>query len=476
MNRSRLKLTFASRILAGYLLVFGIASWVFYDALIEEIKPVVRQSAESALIDTANILAELVAGDVASRNLEHLSVVADRVKQRTLSAVVWEHLRTDVILDFYITDDQGIVLFATDKTEVAVGADYSRWRDVYLTLRGQYGARSSADNPYRAESTVMHIAAPVIYEGELIGVLTVYNPNNTMLPFIEASRKKVLVKWFFVLLASGVIATVLSLWLSRSVSRLANYAVDVQEGKQTNVPTLLGSELNQLAQALEQMRIKLEGKAYVEHYVQTLTHELKSPMAAIRGAAEMLEEDLPADVKEQFLGNIHEQNGRMQRTVDQMLTLASLENQTDIGMTQTLNATELLESVVNQAQAKADLKSIEIQIRTEEDFAVTANLELIKLALGNVLNNAIEFSLQGSEIGIQISTKQITVRDSGPGIPEYAQDKIGTRFFSLPRPDGQPKSTGLGLALTKEICRMHSITLDVSNRTDGQGAQVSFRF
>ena len=474
MKIGRLRLTFASRILAGYLLIFGIASWVFNSALIKEIKPVVRQSAESALIDTANILAELVAEDVAEQNFTRLTRIATQVKQRQLSAVVWEHLRTDVILNFYITNDQGIVLFSSENKDI--GADYSQWRDVYLTLKGQYGARSTAVDAYVPESTVMYIAAPIFYQQQLIGVLTVYNPNNTMQPFVETSRKKVLFQWLLVLVASAAVSVILTYWLSHSVARLSNYAEQVQQGKPAEVPRLLGSGLNHLAQALEQMRIKLEGKAYVENYVQTLTHELKSPMSAIRGAAEMLQEELPAEIKARFLDNINDQNSRMQRTIDQLLRLVSLENQKDIGVSHTLSASELVEAVVSTANAKAQLKKIDIVINVRQDFSASGNRELLQLALANIVDNALEFAPAGSTVEITVQAKQIQVLDCGPGIPEYALSKVGTRFYSLPRPDGRPKSTGLGLALTREICRMHAVRLVIENHPEELGAQISIQF
>jgi len=471
MRIAGLKLTFASRILAGYLIVFGFASWVFYDSLIEEIKPVVRQTAESALIDTANILAELVAENVATSDLDGLTETAARIKQRKLSAIVWQHLRTEVILNFYITDSNGIVLFSSEGKDV--GADYSQWRDVYLTLKGEYGARSTLANIDDLESSVMHVAAPIFYKNSTIGVLTVYNPNQTMQPFVESSRKKVLVKWLLVLIVSGLVALLLSFWISRAIARLAQYAKKVQAGETPQVPQLLGSELNLLAQSLEQMRVKLEGKGYVEHYVQTLTHELKSPMAAIRGAAEMLQEDLPAEVRTKFLTNINEQNQRMQRTIDQLLRLSSLENQTGINLKQTLTAKTLCETVITQEQTKSMLKNIQIKLRINESFNIQGDKELLTLALSNIVDNALDFSSPQSIITILVDAACISIADEGAGIPDYALTKVGTKFFSLPRPNGQPKSTGLGLALTREICRMHNAKLTIQNRTDGQKGTIA---
>ncbi|MGS9668471.1 histidine kinase dimerization/phospho-acceptor domain-containing protein, partial [Salmonella enterica subsp. enterica serovar Infantis] len=90
------------------------------------------------------------------------------------------------------------------------------------------------------------------------------------------------------------------------------------------------SELRKLAQALESMRIKLEGNNDIEQYVYALTHELKSPLAAILGAAEILREGPPADVVTRFTENILAQITRLQALVETLLRLARLENRQDI--------------------------------------------------------------------------------------------------------------------------------------------------
>ncbi len=73
------------------------------------------------------------------------------------------------------------------------------------------------------------------------------------------------------------------------------------------------------------MRNQLDGKKYVEEYVQTLTHELKSPISAIKGASEILQMPLPEEQRQRFVGNIERESERMQRLIDKLLELARLE-------------------------------------------------------------------------------------------------------------------------------------------------------
>src|SRR3546814_2103705 len=144
--------------------------------------------------------------------------------------------RTDTLFPYttlfrsvYVTDARGIVGF--DSSGRDVGRDYSRWNDVDLTRRGEYGARSTRIDPDDEDSTVMHVAAPIRdADGRIAGVLTVAKPNQAIAPFIERSQQAVL-RWCLVLLGTALLVGVLAAgWLSRPVGRLQRFAMAVSAG------------------------------------------------------------------------------------------------------------------------------------------------------------------------------------------------------------------------------------------------------
>jgi two-component system sensor histidine kinase CreC len=112
----------------------------------EQIRPVVRQSSEETLVDTANLLAEILRDDVkqGTLNQSRLSQVLKSYGERRQRADLGL-AKNQVSHRIYVTDAKGIVLL--DSSGQALGKDYSRWNDVYLTLRGQYGARSTRSDP-----------------------------------------------------------------------------------------------------------------------------------------------------------------------------------------------------------------------------------------------------------------------------------------------------------------------------------------
>lgn len=356
-----MKLTFASRIFAGYFLVVAIAAWFLINSLLDEIKPVVRQAVEHTLVDTSNLLAELLTEQVQQGEIDEALIQAViRAQSRQLNAEIWNHPKESISFNFYITDKNGIVIY--DSESKFKGQDFSAWRDVALTLRGEYGARStrtSDDNPL---SAVMHVAAPILLQNEIIGVVTLYTPNLSLQPFLDISRGQTLRKGLSLLLVALLIGAFLSYWLSHSITRLVRYANLVKEGERVEAPKLGGSELRHLVDALESMRQKLEGKDYVEQYVQQLAHELKSPVAAIKGASELLTESPPADIQQKFFRNIQQQSDRMQFTIDKMLHLAALENTQFLKKNEPVSLFDVCRDSISQKTSKADAKQIELRL------------------------------------------------------------------------------------------------------------------
>lgn len=457
------------RILLGYFLVIGLAAWFVLNVFMEEVKPGVRATQEDTLVATAQLLAELVADDMSagrlhdSALLRRMQTLAQRNVRATISGIAKETLDYRV----YITDNRGIVVF--DSSGRDVGKDYSRWNDVYLTLRGKYGARSTRDNPADDASSVMYVAAPVLDRDSIIGVLTVAKPNASVQPFIERSQDKILQRSAILLAGSLLIGLAFTFWLTRALHALQRYAVDVESGKKARLPQFGNNEIGTLSRALEAMRVKLEGKEYAEELMHTLAHEMKSPIAAIQGSAELLQEDMPVTDRQQFLANILEQNQRQKQLIDRLLALVKLEKQQQLTSSETIDAAALIDQVESDYAAKLASRQIRLRVHCAS-ISMQGDMLLLRQAVGNLVDNAIDFTPIGGEIVLAAEQRahitSISVLDNGPGVPEYALDRIFDRFYSLPRPDGA-KSTGLGLPFVKEVALLHGGSASVVNQPKG---------
>ncbi|KAB8041928.1 two-component system sensor histidine kinase CreC [Janthinobacterium aquaticum] len=461
------------RILLGYFLVVGLAAWFLLNVFMQQVKPGVRSTQEDTLVDTAQLLASLVAPDLRAGTLD-ASPVAQRLRdhaQRSVDIEINGIRKRTLDYRIYITDRHGVVLFDTSRRDV--GQDYSRWNDVYLTLQGKYGARSTRADAYDELSTVMYVAAPIRDGDQVIGVLTVAKPNASVQPFVERSQRIILQRGAVLLLLSLLVGLAFAWWLHHALARLMRYAQAVEAGQKVMLPELGKDEIGTLGRALEAMRVRLEGKEYVEQLMHTLAHELKSPIAAIQASAELLHEDMPAPERAQFLVSILEQNARQRQLIDKLLALVRVEKQQHLDSREHLAIVPLLEQAAQDGAAALAARGVQLQIEAQ-DVHVKGDRLLLRQALGNLLDNAIGFAPPGSMITLaarrQGERVDVTVRDHGAGIPDFATARLFERFYSLPRPGGG-KSTGLGLPFVREVALLHGGTVEVVNHRDG-GAEA----
>jgi len=459
------------RIFLAYFLLLGFAIWFVMRSFSVELVPGMRQSLEEVLVDTANLVAELVADEVAGGRLENgrFDSAMRAFSGRRLDARIWFLKKRDPNMIVYVTDAQGIVLY--DSRGRDIGKDYSRWNDVYLTLRGEYGARTTREDPDDEYSSIMYVAAPIEREGRILGVASVGKPSVAVQPFVERALANIEEKGGLMILAALALGLLITYWLTFSIRKLTAYARGVRDGRRPAVPRLRERELAQLAEAMDAMRRELEGKDYVERYLHSLTHELKSPLAAIQGTAELLDEAMPRADRKRFIANIRSEAERLRQVVEQLLRLAAVEKQQGLAHPEAVETAALIEALCEERQWRVRQKGVRFQCELTRGVKPVAERFLLQQALGNLLDNAIDFSPQGGVIHLQSLVEEggwvCRVRDEGPGVPEYALERVFERFYSLPRPQEGARSSGLGLSFVREVALLHGGGITLENHPHG---------
>jgi len=467
------------RLLFAFFLINGIAAFFVLRVFTAEIKPSVREVMEDMMVDTASLLAELASDDLAAGRLEHGgadSAFARQVRSyasRPVDAAIWGFAKQSLDYRIYVMDATGRVLF--DSEGQAVGQDFSQWRDVARTLRGEYGARMTREVPSDDATGVMHVAAPVLVQGRIAGVLTVAKPVRTVQRFIDRAERKVLMGGLLLLLLSAAVGVAVTLWMVWNVRRLRDYALSVQgpaKGEHDTPPATalavpqVPGELGDLARAMDRMRARLEGRDYIEGYVRALTHELKSPVAAIRGAGELLQDDLPAADRTQFATQVVQQSERLQRLIDRLLELSKLEQRQHAEAHRPVALHDCARTAIAHTQARAAQRGVALTL-TGQGASGPWEAELVTLALGNLIDNAIDFAPPGSTVRVELSGPRVAVQDSGPGVPDYALPRLGERFFTTARPGGERSGSGLGLAIVRRVMALHGGHMEVRNTAPG---------
>ena len=460
------------RILFGFFLITGLAGFFVLRIFVAEVKPSVREVMEDMMVDTANILAELAADDLHTGGMAQgrFATQVAAYARRPIDARIWGLDKQSLDFRIYVTDAKGMVVF--DSAHAAEGQDYSQWRDVARTLRGEYGARATREVQRDDRSAVLYVAAPVTYQGQTIGVLTVAKPVATVQAFIDRAERKILVSGFWLLGLSAAVGVAVTLWVVFSIRQLRRYANAMEAGKKLPLPRMQG-ELGELAQAMQAMRQRVEGRDYIEGYVRALTHELKSPLAAIRGAGELLQDPLPEPDRYAFATDILAQTQRLQSLVDRLLELSKLEQRQELHRPQNLVLADFLASFVALTQIERAHIAIDL-IASEDSQTVRIEPALLALALSNLLDNAAAFAPPGSRSTLAAVGRSIVVQDMGPGVPDFALPKLGQKFFSTVRPDGHTKGSGLGLAIVAQTMALHGGTLQIANTHPGLRVTLQF--
>lgn len=456
-------------------LFFYLTDWIQ-----SEVRPRSLESLEESLNDLANTMASVIELDSSSGtlNLHQFKQVFELTKRREVEAQIYKFVKTAVDIEMYITDAKGIVIY--DSLGKNEQQDFSQWNNIARTLSGSYGARSTRTNPENPATSMMHISAPIRVKDRLIGVVTVVKPPTSANAFIDAAKLKVNQALASLFVAMIVIVLMVGFWVSSPIKRLTEYVRAMAESKVTHRPRFSSSELKELSASFEDMKASLDGRSYIESYVQNLTHEIKSPLTGIKSAAELLQGPMDEESRSSFVKNIELDMERIQSIVTRLSDLSALERATTSETSESVDLEDLIDSVALNFGSQLEKKALKFALEVERGLSVVGDRLLLSLALVNLLQNAVEFSDAASTISVRAykDTKTglaIEVRNVGPLIPSFALQKVLDRFYSLPRPSTGRKSSGLGLSFVQEIMRLHEGVVVLANWEHGVLAKLTFK-
>lgn len=433
--------------------------------ILSEVRPRYVDSMRRTLNDTATLLAVLVEDELGAE----ASLGADWRERLAAVDPASGGLRV------YVTDVRGRVTFDSAGGR-EVGRDYSQRPEMQAFFERPSDVGDAEAGVVEGE---IRVAAPVRRAGAVLGYVGVARPLSSVADAIWQARVRLLAGALVLALAMIVAGWWIASRVTRSVERLTAYVQALGAGQPAVRPASGATEVAALARAFDEMRAALEGKQYVERYTQTLTHELKAPLSAIRGAAELLGEDLPPEERTKFLGHLRAESDRLQRIVDRMLQLSALEARSGLQQTERLDLMEALRAAADSLEPVWRTRRIHLHIEKADRCEIAAERFLVGQALTNLLQNAAEFSPAGGTVRARVVHEAgrccVQVDDEGPGVPEFAVGRIFDRFYSLPRPDTGRKSSGLGLSFVREIAQLHGGGANVANRAEG-GARAEIWF
>lgn len=216
-------------------------------------------------------------------------------------------------------------------------------------------------------------------------------------------------------------------------------------------------------------------------FVANVSHELKTPITSIKGFVETLLETPPDDeeTKRKFLGIVGRQSERLNSIVEDLLSLARIEAEAESKRIdcELQSLLPVVEAAIQTCGLKARKKNMDVVIEGEASIEAAVNGPLLEQALVNLIDNAIKYSPEGSEVVCRIRTTEngifLDVVDHGVGIPQEALDRLFERFYRVDKARSRELGgTGLGLAIVKHIAKAHGGTVRVLSEV-GRGSTFS---
>jgi two-component system sensor histidine kinase BaeS len=277
----------------------------------------------------------------------------------------------------------------------------------------------------------------------------------------------------FAALLGGVLAAAAAFLLARRIARpvrrVAQATSSLARGEHPEpVPVEGGTELETLASAFNDLAVQLaRARAAERSFLLSVSHELKTPLTAIRGYAEAVE-DGAIDPKE-AAATVAVEAARLERLVKDLLDLARM-NKTDFSVhTSEVDLAEVADDAVRRYQPQADAFDVTLSAVSDGPAPAIADADRVLQIVSNLVENALRVTPAGGEVRVVARPGELRVEDTGPGLGDDEREHAFERFYLHERYGRErPVGTGLGLAIVKELTEAMGGTVRVESTPGGE--------
>lgn len=216
-----------------------------------------------------------------------------------------------------------------------------------------------------------------------------------------------------------------------------------------------------------------------QDFTANVSHELKTPITAISGYAELIENQMVDESKQiKFAGEIRRHSDRLVSIVNDIIRLSELDHKESVSDFTKVDLYEIAEERVELLQNNARDKNVALKL-SGEHVQVMSNKGLLVELLDNLIQNAIRYNIQNGRVNISVNNKnnqvELIVEDTGIGIPKQDQDRVFERFYRVDKSRSRETGgTGLGLAIVKHIVELHDGEILLESNI-GEGTKISVK-
>ena len=369
-----------------------------------------------------------------------------------------------------VTDETGRVLYDTRETGSAVG-EYAFYTEIVQALLGSDVFTSTYQNgAFRSRAS-----SPVLYQSQVIGVVYAYEYDTEQAALLEGLQANLLRLSAVIGVAVLVLSVVLSRVLTRKIGQLLTAIRQVREGAYSHRAEIAGhDEIAQIGQEFNSLTDRLQTTENARRrFVSDASHELKTPLAAIRLLSDSIlqtEHMDPATTRE-FVADIGAEAERLSRITEDLLRLTRL----DSGVLEKpveVEVLPVLEQVMRMMSLVAKEKQVELTYTAEPGCTVLATPDELHQVIYNLTDNAVKYTGAGGAVQVALSRREenviLTVADNGTGIPEEDLPRIFERFYRVDKARSRAAGgTGLGLSIVSDTVKRRGGTVEAANRPEG---------
>lgn len=369
-----------------------------------------------------------------------------------------------------VTDETGRVLYDTRETGSAVG-EYAFYTEIVQALLGSDVFTST----YRNGAFRSRASSPVLYQSQVIGAVYAYEYDTEQAALLEGLQANLLRLSAVIGVAVLVLSVVLSRVLTRKIGQLLTAIRQVREGAYSHRAEIAGhDEIAQIGQEFNSLTDRLQTTENARRrFVSDASHELKTPLAAIRLLSDSIlqtEHMDPATTRE-FVADIGAEAERLSRITEDLLRLTRL----DSGVLEKpveVEVLPVLEQVMRMMSLVAQEKQVELTYTAEPGCTVLATPDELHQVIYNLTDNAVKYTGAGGAVQVALSRREenviLTVADNGTGIPEEDLPRIFERFYRVDKARSRAAGgTGLGLSIVSDTVKRRGGTVEAANRPEG---------
>ena len=217
-----------------------------------------------------------------------------------------------------------------------------------------------------------------------------------------------------------------------------------------------------------------------QEFTANVSHELKTPLTAISGYAELIEHGMAdAENSKRFAGEIHKNSVRLLSLINDIIQLSQLDGGKNHSEYADIDLYKLAAECVDMLKMNARKQNVTMKL-CGKPCTVYADRQLMEELLYNLCDNAIRYNNRGGSVTVTVDEKDghvfLSIRDTGIGIPTEHQDRVFERFYRVDKSRSKATGgTGLGLAIVKHIVAQHGASISLESQA-GKGTEIRVEF